>query len=73
MKSIRIEVESVSPHIFNQSGQSKVCRRESAAEIGRHPKQFCHSNLWPLTTTLKHLSGLDICKEAGICWLNQVL
>lgn len=38
MKSIRRE--SVSPHIFNQSGQIEAFRRESAAEIGSRPKRY---------------------------------
>lgn len=37
------EVESVSLHIFNQSGQIEGCRRESAVETGSHPKRYLNA------------------------------
>ncbi len=53
------EVESVSPHIFNQSGQIEGCKRETAAETASRAKCYSvaptslasHNNLktslWP--------------------------
>lgn len=37
------EVESVSLHIFNQSGQIEGCGRESAVETGSRPKRYLNA------------------------------